>query len=123
MSALRQCSVAANRCSFHRLGDHCKTVFRKSYDLSAVIDRARLPVISAESREGFHVEVLPQKRATRKVGAESANVFAVRVQGIRFGITHYLPPVVDLAPVHETVLPSERAEVDLDSVDDDRIAS
>ena len=58
-------------------------------------------VESAESREGFHVEVLPQKRATRKVGAESANVFAVRIQGIRFGITHYLPPVVDLAPVYE----------------------
>jgi hypothetical protein len=55
--------------------------------------------------------------------AEATNVFAVRVQGLRFGITDYLPPVADLAPVHETVLPSERAEVDLDSVDDDRIAS
>src|ERR1700674_2412472 len=88
------------------------TVFRKSYDLSTVIDRARLPVISAERRESSHVEELPKKRATRKVCAEAANVFAVRVQDSRFGITHYLPEVVDLAPVHPSVLSSERAEVE-----------
>src|SRR5579863_5956974 len=92
--------------------------FRSSCDLSAVIDRARLPVISAERRQSVHVEVLPYKRKTNMVCAETTNVFAVRVQGRRFGITYYLPSVVDLAPVHKTVLPSERAEVDLASVDD-----
>src|SRR5579863_3151222 len=91
-------------------------VFRKSYDLSTVIDRARLPVISAERRESTHVEELPKKRKTRKVGAEAADVFAVRVRDSRFGITHYLPPIVDLAPVHPTVGSSERAEVELESV-------
>jgi hypothetical protein len=90
-------------------------VFRKSYDLSTVIDRAGLPVISAERRESAHVEELPKKRATRKVCAEAANVFAVRVQDSRFGITYYLPEVVDLAPVHPSVRSSERAEIGLES--------
>src|ERR1700722_3401234 len=54
-------------------------VFRKSYDLSTDIDRARLPVISAERRESSHVPELPKKRATRMVCADAANVFAVRV--------------------------------------------
>ena len=93
------------------------TVFRKSYDLSTVIDRARLPVISAERRESAHVEELPKKRATLKVCAEAANVFAVRVWDTRFGITYHLRVVVDLAPVHRSVRSSERAEVELESVD------
>src|SRR6266446_2978915 len=93
------------------------SVFRKSCDLSMVIDRAGLPVISAERRESAHVAVLPKKRTTRKSCAEAANVFAVRVRDSRFGITHYLPSVVDLAPVHPTIRSSERAEVDLESVD------
>ena len=63
------------------------------------------------------MEKLPKKRATSKVCAEGANVFAVRVWDSRFGITHYLPEVVDLAPVHPTVRSSERTEVDLESVD------
>jgi hypothetical protein len=85
--------------------------------LSAVIDRAGLPVISAERRESAHVEVLPKKRETHTVCAEAANVLAVRIQDIRFGNTHYLPAIVDLAPVHPTVLSSKRAQVDLESVD------
>jgi hypothetical protein len=63
------------------------------------------------------VEDLPKKRATRKVCAEAANVFAVRVWDSRFGKTYYLPEVVDLTPVHPTVLSSERAEVELESAD------
>jgi hypothetical protein len=51
------------------------------------------------------------------VCAEAANVFAVRVWDSRFGIAYYLPEVVDLAPVHPTVRSSERAEVELESVD------
>src|SRR6202043_1368545 len=82
-------SCARQACGVHG------TVFRKSYDLSTVIDRARLPVISAERRESAHVEELPKKRATRKVCAEAANVFAVRIWDSRFGITYYLPEVVD----------------------------
>jgi hypothetical protein len=62
------------------------------------------------------VEELPKKRATRKVCAEAANVFTVRIWDSRFGITYYLPEVVDLAPVHPTVLSSKRAEVELESV-------
>jgi hypothetical protein len=85
--------------------------------LSTVVDRARLPVISTERRESAHLESLPKKRATRKVVAEVANVFAVRVWDSRFGIAYYLSEVVDLAPVHPTVRSSERAEVELESVD------
>ena len=93
------------------------TVFRKSYDLSTVVDRARLAVISTERPESAHAAAgLPKKRATRKVSAEVANVFAVRVWDSRFGKTHYLPEVVDLAPHHPTVRSSERAEVALESV-------
>jgi hypothetical protein len=69
------------------------------------------------------VEELPKKRATRKVCAEEANVFAVRVWDSRFGITHYLPEIVDLAPVHPSIRSSERAEVELESVDVDQCAS
>src|SRR5580700_8607506 len=94
-------SCASRACGVHG------TVLRKSYDLPTVIDRARLPVISAEGRESAHMEDLPKKRATRKVCAEAANVFAVRVQNSRFGIAYYLSEIVDLAPVHPTVLSSE----------------
>src|SRR5258708_5682304 len=110
-------SCASRACGVHG------TVFRKSYDLPMVIDRARLPVISAERRESAHVEQLPKKRATSKVCAEAANVFAVRVEDSRFGITYYLPEVVDLSPVHPTVVSSERAEVELESGDVDQCAS
>ena len=65
--------------------------------MPAVIHGAGLPVISAERRESAHVAVSPKKRTTRKMCAESANVFAVRVQDIRFGITHRLPSIIDLA--------------------------
>src|SRR5579863_5047532 len=88
-----------------------------------VVDPARLPVVSAERRESDHVGELPKKRATRKVGAESANVFAVRVRNSGFGITDYLPKVVDLAPVHPTVRSSQRADVDFESVEVNHIAS
>ena len=49
-------SCARRACGVH------DTVFRKSCDLSTVIDRAGLPVISAERRESAHVEDLPKKR-------------------------------------------------------------
>src|SRR5580704_12615136 len=98
-------------------------VFRKSYDLSTVIDRARLPVIPAERREGAHVGKLPKKREASVVCAEAANVFPVRVWDIGFGIAYYLSEVVDLAPVHPTVRSSERAEVEFESVDVDQCVS
>ncbi len=69
------------------------------------------------------MEGLPKKRATRKVCAEAANVFAVRVWDRRFRITDYLREVVDLTPVHPTVLSSEPAEVGLESVGVDQCAS
>src|ERR1700721_2403883 len=53
-------------------------VLGKSYDLSTHIDRARLPVISAERRESSHVAELPKKREAHMVCADAANVFAVR---------------------------------------------
>jgi hypothetical protein len=85
--------------------------------LSTIVDRARLPVISTERPESAHAAAgLPKKRTTRKVGAEVANVFAVRVWDIGFGKADYLPEVVDLAPHHPTVRSSERAEVELESV-------
>jgi hypothetical protein len=96
------------RCVRRACGVH-DTVFRKSYDLSTVIDGARLPVVSAERRKSAHVEELPKKRPTRKVCSETANVFAIWIWDSRFGIAYYLPEVIDLAPVHPTVLPSERA--------------
>src|SRR6202041_2632372 len=92
-------------------------VFRESYDLSTVIDRARLPVISAERREGSHLGEFPEKRATRKVRAEAANVLAIRVWDSRFGITHNQPEIIDLAPVARSVRSSQCAEVELESVD------
>jgi len=65
--------------------------------LPSVIDGAGLRVISAERRESAHMPLSPKKRTTRKVRAESANVFAVRVQDIRFGITYCLSSIVDFA--------------------------
>ena len=56
-------------------------------DLPAVIDIAGLSVIFAQRRESAVAE-LPKKRATGKVCAEAANVFAVRVRSRRFGVTH-----------------------------------
>src|SRR6266567_4215525 len=91
--------------------------FRSSCDLSAVIDSAGQPVISAQRRESAHVAVLPKKRATRKPCAEGAKVFAVRIWNRCFGHTDRFPAVVDPAPVHPTVRSSKRAEVDLESVD------
>jgi len=61
--------------------------------LSTVIDRARLPVIPAERREGAHVEELPKKWEPSFVCAEAANVFPVRVWDIGFGIAYYLSEV------------------------------
>src|SRR5690348_2791557 len=66
------------RCARRARGVH-GTVFRESYDLPTVIDRARLPVISAERRKSSHVEELPKKRETSFVCAKAANVFPVRV--------------------------------------------
>jgi hypothetical protein len=88
--------------------------------VSAVIDGAGLPVISAHRRERAHVAVLPKKRTTRKPCAEAANIFAVRIGDRCFGHTDHFAALVDLAPVHPTVRSSERAEVDLESVDVDR---
>src|SRR6202050_3170865 len=63
------------------------TIFRPSCDLSAVIDGAGLLVISAHRWETDHDAVFPKKRKTRKVCAETANVFAVRIWNRRFGHT------------------------------------
>jgi hypothetical protein len=54
---------------------------------------------------------------TRKVCTEAANVFAVRVRDSRFGQTDRLPGLVDPAIVGPTVPSSERAELDLESID------
>src|ERR1019366_2320789 len=62
-----------------RAGGVHHTVFRISYDLSAVIDGAGLPVIPAHRWQSAHDAVLPKKRKTRKVCAEPANVFAIRI--------------------------------------------
>jgi hypothetical protein len=86
-------------------------------DLPAVIDIAGLSVIFAQRRESAHVAELPKKRATGKVCAEAANVFAVRVRSRRFGVTHGLREIVDAAPVHPTVRSAKRAEVDLEFAD------
>jgi hypothetical protein len=85
--------------------------------LSTRVNRARLPVISAERGERAHVAELPKKRATGCVCAEGANVFTVRIGDSRFGITYDLSEVVDLAPVHPGVLSSERGEIELEPVD------
>ena len=60
--------------------------------------------------------VLPKKRTTRKSCAEAANIFAVRVRDSRFGQTDRLPAIVKPVIVGPTVLSSERAKVDLESV-------
>ena len=61
----------------------------------------------------------PKKRTTRKVRAESANVFAVRVQDIRFGITYCLSSIVDFAAkgVVPIIRSSESGEGERESVD------
>ena len=61
--------------------------------------------------------VLPKKRKARKVCAEAANVFAVRIGNRCFGQTDGFPGVVDPVVVDPTVRSSKRAEVDLGSVD------
>src|SRR5271154_6869821 len=91
--------------------------FRNAYYLSAVIDSAGLPVISAERRESAHVEELPKKRATSKVCAEGAKVFTVWIWNGCFGQTDSFPAIVDPAIVGPAVLSSKRAEVDVESVD------
>ena len=95
------------------------TVFGISDDFFAVIDSAGLPVISAERRKSAHVAVSPKKRNARKVCAEAANVFAVRIWFSCFGLTNGFPEVVDPAPVNPTVAVgfSKRAQVDVESVD------
>src|SRR5262245_43618070 len=87
----RRCSPArcagwASRVRDSRFGIAC--------DFSAVIDSAGLPVISAHCRESAHVAVLPKKRTTRKLCAEGANVFAVRIRDRCFGRTVRLCGVV-----------------------------
>jgi hypothetical protein len=88
-----------------------------------VVDGAGLPVISAKRRESSHAIVFPKKRAARKSCAKAANVFAVRVRNRGFGITHCLSFLVEPAIVHPTVLSSEGAEVEIESVDVYRCAS
>jgi hypothetical protein len=55
----------------------------------------------------------------RKVCAEAANVFAVRIWISCFGHTNGFPAVIDPAPVNPTVAVgfSKRAQVDVESVD------
>src|SRR5215472_6105978 len=93
--------------------------FRKPCDLSAVIHGGGLPVISVQHREGAHLALAPKERATRKFCAETADVFAVGVYNRCFGITHCLPSIVDLTAkgVIPTVVSSERADVECESVD------
>src|ERR1700734_774924 len=65
-----------------RAGRTCRvrgTIFRVSRDLSAVVDGTGLPVISAHGWQSVHVAVCPKKRKTRKVCAETAKVFAIRI--------------------------------------------
>ena len=100
-----------------------RAVFRESYDLPAVIDRAGLPVVSAERRESFYVEELPEERAADVMCAEAANVFAVGVCGGRFGFTDDLAEIINLAPVAGGVGSAECAEVELESVDIDEQAA
>src|SRR6202035_874244 len=90
--------------------------FRNAYYLSAVIDSAGLPVISAQRRESHHVAVSTQKRAPSKVCAEGAHVFTVWIWIRCFGQTDIFPAIVDPAIVGPAVLSSKRAEVDVASV-------
>src|SRR5216683_642689 len=113
----RQCSLKRGARGTSRVND---SRFRKSGDLSAVIDRAGLPVISAHRRESAHVAVSPNKRTTRKPCAEAANVFAVGIGDGCFGHTDRCAALVDLTPVHPTVRSSKRTEIDLEPVDVDR---
>src|SRR5260370_22628674 len=76
--------------------------FRKSYDFSAVIDGAGLPVIAAHCRQSAHVAGSPKKRNALKECAEAANVFAVRVRDSCFGHTDGFPALVDPAPFDPT---------------------
>src|SRR5437899_1028891 len=91
--------------------------FRNAYYLSAVIDSAGLPVISAQRRESHHVAVSPKKRTTRKFCAKGAKVFTVWIWNRCFGQADSFPAIVDPAIVGPTVLSSKRAEVDVESVD------
>src|SRR6266700_5267292 len=91
--------------------------FRKSCDLSAVIDGIGLPVISAHRRESPHVAVSPKKRTARKFCAKAANVFTVRIWNTCFGETDRLPAVAEPAIAYETVFSSKRTEVDPEFVD------
>src|ERR1700738_2484193 len=72
-------------------------------------------------RNGRHISPVPKphtrspkKPAAQKPRAEAPNVFAVRIGDRCFGHTDHFAALVDLAPVHPTVLSSERAEVDLE---------
>ena len=102
------------RCSLVRRASGVSDIrLRISCDLSAVIDGTSLPVISTDRGKTSHVAVLPNKRTTRKVCAEAANVLAVRIWNRCFGKTNRLPGIVDPAIIGPTVLSSEGAEVDL----------
>src|SRR5215469_751626 len=92
--------------------------FRKPRDLSAVIHGVALTVISFQHRWGAQLALVPKKQATRKFRAETADVFAVGVWNRCFGIAHCLPSIVDLTAkgVIPTVVPSERADVERESV-------
>ena len=59
--------------------------------------------------------VSPKKRNARKVCAEAANVFAIRIWISCFGLTNGFPAVVDPTPVNPTVAVgfSKRAQVDV----------
>ena len=78
------------------------------------------PLLPPTRRESAHVAVSPKKRNARKVCAEAANVFAVRIWNSCFGHTDGFPAVVDPAPVDPAVAGvglSKRAQVDVESVD------
>src|SRR5579871_229576 len=91
--------------------------FRKSCDLSTVIDGEGLRVISTDRWESAHVSVSPKKRATRKSCAKTANVLTIRVWNSCFGETDRIPAIVEPAIAHETVVSSKRAQVDPEPVD------
>jgi len=91
--------------------------------LSAVIDSAGLPVIPAHRWQSAHEAVLPKKRKTRKVCAETANIFAIRIWNRCLGHTDGFPGVVDSVPVDRTVRSSERAEFELELADADAIGA
>ena len=97
------------------------TIFRIACDLSAVIDGAGLPVIPAQRWQSAHDAVFPEKRKTRKVCAEIANIFPIRIRNRCLGHTDAFPAVVDSAPIDRTVLSSQRAEFEVEFSDGDRI--